>query len=335
MLTPHTPDTIPIEDLLHLRMSEAEAQSWLLRLTPEQVTPEIFRQFVEAIGQTGLTIPAIPQPVMDCCGTGGSGLSHFNTSTTVSFVLAAGGVPVVKFGNRAISSQSGSFDFLETLGFPAEVALERTPDILASCGLVFLYAPQCYPLLQPFNQLRRRLGVRTIFNYLGPLLNPVQPAYRVLGVSHAGMQTLIATYLTDSAPALQKAWVVHSNHLNAEEPAIGLDELACHGRTSVHEIQTQSRRELHVDRPNAIPRMNVPVHEPAHNVRIFNALLSGEDTQSPYYQMVCLNAGAGFYVAGHTPTLEDGERMAQELLALGKVRETFDQCRRAYEHVNR
>ena len=338
MLKPESPDTmnmIPVEDLLHLRMPEEEACGWLQRLTPDQVSPELFRRFVEAIGQTGVPVPAIQQAVMDCCGTGGSGVSHFNTSTTVSFILAAGGVSVVKFGNRAMSSPSGSFDFLESLGFPAEINIERIPDILDACGLAFLYAPQCYPVLQPFNQLRRRLGIRTLFNYLGPLLNPMQPAYRVLGVSHAGMQALISTYLSESTPSLQKAWVIHSNHNNTAEPAIGLDELACHGHSSVHEVQPQSRQTLEIHRQQTQPALNLPTLTPAENVNIFQALIEGEDTESPYYQMVCLNAGAGFYVAGQAPTLENGEQLAQDLLAKGKVKETLNQCWRAYERANR
>lgn len=326
---------IPIQDLLHLRMPEEQARHWLLQLTPEQVSPALFRQFVNAITETGLPIPPIQQSVMDCCGTGGSGISHYNTSSTVSFVLASAGVPVVKFGNRAISSQSGSFDFLEGLGFPPHTVLERVPDILNACGLVFLYAPQCYPLLQPFNALRRRLGVCTIFNYLGPLLNPVQPAYRLLGVSHSFMQAVLANHLADSSPTLKKAWVVHAPQPQTEDPAIGLDEIASHGRTRVWEVQPNTCRDIPIDRPPATTIVPPVLHSAALNVEIFKSLIAGEDTESAYYRMVCLNAGAGLHVAGKASGLAEGILLAQDLLAGGKVRETFQQCRRAYDDLNR
>lgn len=326
---------LPLEDLIHLRMPEDEARQWLLRLTPEQVTSSLLKQLIQTVQQTALAMPDLSGPLMDCCGTGGSGISHFNTSTTVSFVLASGGVRVVKFGNRAMSSQSGSFDFLESLGFPPEINPEHLPQLLERSNLAFLYAPQCYPCLAPFNQLRKALGVRTIFNFIGPLLNPVKPSHRILGVSHIGMQNLLAQYLTESSPETQKAWVVHSPFENtATQPSSGLDEIACEGRTRILEVESSKFRETLIARPSLGIQLNPIAHQPEENVGIFRQLISGDDQHSTYYQMVCLNAGAGLHVAGQAASLEDGIALAKELLGSHKVQKTFEACRRAYDDLN-
>ncbi len=329
-------ESLPLEDLIHLRMPEDEARHWLLRLTPEQVTPAMLQKLVQTVQQTAIAIPAVDSPVMDCCGTGGSGVSHYNTSTTVAFVVAAAGVRVVKFGNRAMSSQSGSFDFLESLGFPPETRPETLPHLLERCNLAFLYAPQCYPCLAPLSRLRKALGTRTIFNFIGPLLNPIKPSHRLLGVSHSGMQSLMATYLAESCPETQKAWVVHSplEH-SANQPSTGLDEIACEGKTRILQIESGALLEKTLNCP---PLGIIPPHadhQPDENATIFHQLISGEDSHSAYYHMVCLNAGAGLYVAGKAASLEDGVAFAKELLADHKVREKFEQCRRAYDDFNR
>jgi anthranilate phosphoribosyltransferase len=313
-----------IDDLIHARLPEAEAKRLLLALTPDQITAGLFAQLVTSMRQTVVPIPTLETPVMDCCGTGGSGLPHYNTSTTVAFVLAAGGVKVVKFGNRAASSKSGSFDFLEALGLPSESVLERLPETLEKTGLAFLYAPQCYPGLAPLAKLRREVQTRTVFNFLGPLLNPVKPAYRLLGVSHPDMQALMAAYLADHHPH-QRTWLVYGM-----EDQAGLDEITPRGETRLLEVS-----EGTVERKTLSYRFNGEVdlncaHTPEDNLAIFRALTDGQDTHSLYYRMVCLNAGAGFVVAGKTACLETGIEMAEELLAYGKVKETLSRCRKVY-----
>lgn len=329
-------ENLPVTDLIHMRLPEAEARQWLLRLTPERITPALLDRLVATVREAVSPIPDPGMAVMDCCGTGGSGLPHYNTSTTVAFILAAGGVPVVKFGNRALSSQSGSFDFLEALGIPVETPLEALPEILSACGLAFLYAPQCYPCLAPFNRLRRELGVRTVFNFMGPLLNPVQPAWRLTGVSHAGMQTLMADHLTRHAPGLKRAWFVHG-FLNASDPdslPAGLDEILPNGVTRVLEVSAGAPvHEVRLDRcfvPEAADWSEVAQPDPARNANVFYALINGKDTRSPEYEAVCLNAGAGFYVAERADDLEAGVLLARRLLGTGLVRQTWEQCRRIY-----
>lgn len=311
-----------IDDFLHLRMPEEDARAILLALTPDKIDLDLLSMLLAGVRKTAVPIPAVAGDVMDCCGTGGSGMHHFNTSTSAAFVLAAGGVRVVKFGNRAMSSASGSFDFLEQLDFPAEVPLACLPELLDEAGLVFLYAPQCYPALARFNALRKALGVRTVFNFMGPLLNPVHPTHRVLGVSHARMQALLATRL-QADPKVEKAWVVRGEET--------LDEVTCHGTTHIYAIQGNTMKTEAVSAqfggmlPDPAEKLS-----PQDNVHIFQELISGRDQSSFYHRMLCLNAGAGLVVAGKADALEDGARLAADLLAQGKVQETLTQCRRTY-----
>lgn len=314
-----------ISDLIHLKIPEADARELLTQLTPDRISVQLLHQLIQAIRQTAVHVPAISEKVLDCCGTGGSGQAHFNTSTSIAFVLAAGGVPVVKFGNRAMSSQSGSFDFLEQLGFPAQGPLEATPQLLDECGLAFLYAPQCYPALAPFNQLRKSMKLCTVFNFLGPLLNPVEPAYRLLGISHSRMQHIMAEYLKQHQPNLERAFLVHAPLQNE----LGLDELSVSGTTHILDLEGEIVHKELVQLCEA-PGTLFDSHTPEQNVGIFNALIQGDMTQSVYHQMLCLNAGAGFAVAGKSVCIDDGVAYAAELLMHGKVQETLERCRRAY-----
>ncbi|WP_303672718.1 anthranilate phosphoribosyltransferase [Vampirovibrio chlorellavorus] len=324
-----------LRQLIHLEYSEAETLDLLGQLTPDHITPALFSDALACLQETALPLAVPSVPVMDCCGTGGSGLPHFNTSTTVAFILAAAGIPVVKFGNRGFSSASGSFDLLAQLGFSERMDLHRIPEVLAQCGLVFLFAPQCYPQLAGFNQLRRTLKTRTLFNFLGPLLNPVKPAYRLLGVSHPGMQQRMADYLI-STGTCERGWIV-----NAES---GLDELDIHGNTQVLQLEQNRVSEITLSpsdfsanfssdalSKNSHHELPPNAHRPTENLKIFMRLLQGDDDQSPYYDMVCLNAGAGLLIAQKTPTLKEGIQEAKQILKSGKALHTLEQCRRVNE----
>lgn len=316
-----------VEDLIHLRMTETQAVELLRQLTPERCNADVLHLLIETIRQTSVNIPDVACEAMDCCGTGGSGRSVFNTSTAVAFVLAAAGVPVVKFGNRALSSASGSFDFLECLGFPSEIALQALPNLLSECGLAFLYAPQCYPALAPFNTLRKRLGIRTVFNFLGPLLHPLRPAYRLLGVSHAGMQEVMADYLFLHEPRLQRVFLAH--HPFAGEQ--GLDEISPYGTTHVIDLEAEQSTQKTILTFLKDAKLPEQAGTPQENARQFLEICQGQHPDSFACESICVNAGAGLVVYGKAQTVEDGIRQAKALLADGAVLETLNRCRRAYE----
>ncbi len=316
-----------LRQLIHLEYNEAETLALLGQLTPERITPALFSDALACLQETAEPLALPPMPVMDCCGTGGSGLPHFNTSTTVAFILAAAGIPVVKFGNRGFSSASGSFDLLAQLGFSERMDLHRIPEALAQCGLIFLFAPQCYPQLAGFNQLRRTLKIRTLFNFLGPLLNPVKPAYRLLGVSHPVMQQRMADHLINTGTC-ERGWIVHAES--------GLDEIDIHGNTQVLQLENNRCAEITISPSDFLSKnghRELPQngHSPAENLKIFMRLLQGDDDQSPYYDMVCLNAGAGLLIAQKVGTLEEAIQEAKQILKSGNALHTLEQCRRVNE----
>lgn len=316
-----------LRQLIHLEYTEAETLDLLGQLTPDHITPALFSDALACLQESAEPLALPPMPVMDCCGTGGSGLPHFNTSTTVAFILAAAGIPVVKFGNRGFSSASGSFDLLAQLGFSERMDLQRIPEALEQCGLIFLFAPQCYPQLAGFNQLRRTLKTRTLFNFLGPLLNPVKPAYRLLGVSHPVMQQQMADYLINTGTC-ERGWIVHAES--------GLDELDIHGNTQVLQLEQNRFSEINISpsdflSENGHRELQHNEHSPSENLKIFMRLLQGDDDQSPYYDMVCLNAGAGLLIAQKAPTLKEGILEAKQILKSGKALHTLEQCRRVNE----
>lgn len=296
--------------LLAGRLDETETDTLLASLTPDTATFEQFMALIATVRATAVSLPTVGGELLDCCGTGGRGRPHFNVSTTVAFVLAAGGVRVVKFGNRGVTSTSGSFDLLERLGVPVESPLERLPELLAQTNLAFLYAPQCYPALKAVAAARRRFGRPTLFNYIGPLLHPLGPARRVVGVSHARMQVFVAQWLAQ-AGGTRAAFVIRG--------ADNDDELTPAGTSVVYAV-TPGRIDKYPWKPaKPLPMAEEPAPTTEANLARFWDIVTGRDTSSPAYHRVRLNAGLGFAAAGQAETLDEGAHRAAALLASGQV----------------
>ncbi|MDX2085470.1 MAG: anthranilate phosphoribosyltransferase [Candidatus Melainabacteria bacterium] len=326
------PNEVDLVSLLDQALSESEALSVLERLSTSRIDFETLSLLHRLISER--LSPDFPKNVqseqwIDCCGTGGSGLpQHFNTSTMSAFILAAGGLKVGKFGNRAASSRSGSFDFLGSVGiFPEKVSLSHFDSILKQSPVCFLFAPQCYPSLSALAPLRKKLGTRTLFNDLGPLLNPLRPSHRLLGVSSETMQPLLAQWLSQNDNT-QEALVVRAYS--------GLDEL------SPTEINTLlwvrgSSIESSTYQGNLASLSNEPVQQPLSpedNAALFFRLINGSDTASSYYEMLTLNAGAGLWVGQKANSLEEGQQLAKALLGNGAVKAVYEACREVYHRVS-
>ncbi|OYT73419.1 MAG: anthranilate phosphoribosyltransferase [Chloracidobacterium sp. CP2_5A] len=313
----------PIAAWLAGRLPAAAAAALLAQLAPETATFEQFAALVAAVAATARPLPEVAGDVFDCCGTGGSGRPHFNVSTTVAFVLAAGGVRVVKFGNRAATSASGSFDLLERLGVPVECPLERLPGLLEATSLAFLYAPQCYPALKSVAAARRRFGRPTLFNYIGPLLHPLRPARRLVGVSHPRMQAFIAQWLAADS-RLQRAIVVRGDDHS--------DELAPRGASVIYDVTPRRVSKYPWVSAEVAAAAGAPDYAPETNVELFWRIVTSADAASLAYHGVRLNAGLGFVAAGRAATVAEGAALAAELLASGRVKrqvEAFLACVRA------
>src|SRR4030095_484728 len=274
----------------------------------------------------GIDPARVRGPMLEVCGTGGDKLELFNVSTAVMFVLAAGGVAVVKHGNRAITSKCGGADVLEELG----VTLELSPEKLRTCverhGLGFVFAPAYHPAFKAIIPVRRALaaeGVPTVFNLLGPLLNPARPAYPLVGIFSTTLLPKYAEALAVLGRA--RAWAVHGS---------GMDELSLCGSTEVREILNGSVNEFRVD-PRDIGLRFCAIEELRGGDRTTNApilpdILEGAE-RGPRRDLVLLNAAAGFVITGLAPNLAAAYDLAREQVTSGRARAKLDALRRAGE----
>lgn len=254
--------------------------------------------------------------VVDTCGTGGDGSGTFNISTTAAFVAAGAGVPVAKHGNRSISSKCGSADVLMELG----VNLEVTPEVVGQCirqaGIGFMFAPMMHPAMKYAMPARKELGIRTMFNMLGPLTNPASARCQVLGVFTGGLTELFANVL--NLMGSERAFVVHGLD--------GLDEITTTARTRVSELKDGKVVTYEIDPLDFIggfaSASELKGGDPAVNAAITRSVLSGE--QGACRDIVCLNAAAAIVVGGKADDLPHGYELANESIDRGSAGEVLE-----------
>jgi len=252
--------------------------------------------------------PALP--LVDTCGTGGAGVDSFNISTAVAFTAAACGVHVAKHGNRSASGRVGSADVLEAIGIPLQAPPERVIAAVARTGVTFLFAPGWHPALGGLAPLRRSLGIRTVFNLLGPLVNPLTPEAQVLGVARADLLDPMADAL--ARLGLQRAVVVHG--------CGGLDEASLAGPSDLRLLEAGEVRRDQLD-PEALGLEPAPLAalaggDLAENRRILEAVLQGQGTP-PQRDVVALNTALVLWAAGQVSSLAEGVTQARGALAAG------------------
>jgi anthranilate phosphoribosyltransferase len=257
---------------------------------------------------------------LDTCGTGGDGKGTFNVSTAAALVAAAGGAAVAKHGNRSVSSRSGSADVLAALGVELEVTPEVAARALDEIGIAFLFAPRLHPAMREVMPVRRALGVRTVFNLLGPLTNPAGARRQLLGVYARDKVEVLARVLLELGA--EHALVVHGSD--------GLDEITLTGPTSVAEVR-DGRVASYELTPEELGAERAPLAAllggtPEENARRMSALLAGAE-RGPLAELVAINAGAALYVAGRAADLAGGARLARALLASGAAARKLDELR--------
>ncbi|BAY79447.1 anthranilate phosphoribosyltransferase (plasmid) [Nostoc linckia NIES-25] len=260
------------------------------------------------------TTPPLPhsQPLIDTCGTGGDGSSTFNISTAVAFVAAAYGVPVAKHGNRSASSLTGSADVLEALGVNLSAPSEKVQAALHEVGITFLFAPGWHPALKAVASLRRTLRVRTVFNLLGPLVNPLHPTGQVVGLFTPKLLATVAQALQNLGK--EKAIVLHGRE-KLDEAGLGdLTDLAAFSEGEV-QLTTINPLDLNVT-PAAIGMLRGG--DVQENAAILKAVLQGKGTQAQQ-DAVALNASLALQVAGAIPFLDhaQGIKIAKDILQSG------------------
>lgn len=258
--------------------------------------------------------------VVDTCGTGGDEQGTFNVSTAAALVTAACGVPVVKHGNRSVSSKSGSADVLERLGLPVDLDAQQAARCLRQAGFAFCFAPRFHPVLASVAEVRRRLGFRTIFNLLGPLLNPAGAKWQLLGVGKPELLDLLAPTLARLGNV--RALVVHGSD--------GLDEITLSGPTHVRKV-ADGLVEAEVWYPEtfALPRYPTETFRvcgPDASADLLRAVLSGE--KCPARDIVLANTAAALFLVGRVSRLTEGVRLAADTIDSGQAHALLQTLRR-------
>ena len=264
-----------------------------------------------------------PERLVDTCGTGGGRVGTLNLSTAAAFVVAGAGVPVAKHGNRSFTSRSGSADVLEALGVNIELTAERAAAVLGEAGLVFLFAPNFHPAMRHVGPVRKELGIPTIMNLLGPLVNPAGVTRQVIGVADERRAPLMAA-------ALSRLETAHALVLHAE---VGMDEVSPCGLTHLWEVcgarVTEWTIEPHRLGLDCDDLAGLAGGEPAENAERIEWLLAGRDGPPAIRCAVLLNAAAGLYVSGQGWTFEEAVGRATAALESGAGLEALGRLRRA------
>jgi anthranilate phosphoribosyltransferase len=299
--------------ILGEEVSESEIAAFLMGLKSKGETVEEITGIVKAMKANTLKFKEKFSGVIDNCGTGGDGSSSFNVSTTSAFVIAAAGIPVAKHGNRSVSSKTGSADVLEYLGINLNLSAERTEEILQEIGLSFLFAPNVHPKLKKVMTVRKQLKIPTIFNFIGPLTNPIELDYQLLGVYRRDLLNVFAEVLLklgrkraiviNGAGFMDEASLQGENHLTILENGI---------------ITNQSFFPEEVNLPQ-YDNSCIKGGDSKENAEILINVLKGE--QGACRDTVLLNSGLGIFTAGKANSIKEGIDVAREIIDSGAAYE--------------
>ncbi len=301
--------------------SEAEIGAFLVAMRIRGERPEQIEGFARCMRAACVPIRPKSADLVDTCGTGGDKLQTFNISTAAALVAAGAGVKIAKHGNRSVSSECGSADVLAALGVDIDQSPEQAADAIDNCGLGFLFAPNLHPAMKYAIGPRRALGIRTVFNILGPLTNPAGASRQLLGVFAPDLtQTLAET--------LGRLGSVHALIVHGLE---GIDELATIGPTQVSELSDGEVQTYQLDAADfgferAAPE-DIAGGSPQTNAQIIENLLDGET--GPGRDIVLYNAGAAIYVGAKADDIASGIAMAAESIDSGAARRVLECLRGA------
>jgi anthranilate phosphoribosyltransferase len=302
------------DQLLSGAVADDDIAAFLLALKARGETVEEIVAAAEAMRARALRVAA-PDDAIDVCGTGGDGAHTYNISTAVAFIVAGCGVPVAKHGNRAASSRSGAADVLQALGVNIKAPPETIARAIRDAKVGFMWAAQHHKAFAQVAAVRKKIGVRTIFNALGPLTNPAGAQRQLMGVYDRALCEPLAT-------ALSKLGAVHAWVVAGED---GLDELTTTGATFISEFKNGALKSFTVTPEEAgLPRAraeDLKGGDPADNARALNRVLDGE--RGPYRDIAVLNAAAALIVAGKAAALRDGAAFAARSIDTGAAKEAL------------
>jgi anthranilate phosphoribosyltransferase len=305
-----------MDQIMEGQATQAQIGAFLTALHLKGESPAEIAAFARVMRRHAVTVrPVTKGMLVDTCGTGGDGMHTFNISTTSAFVAAGAGIPVVKHGNRSVSSTCGSADVLSALGVNINVDPHAQARIIEQVGIAFLFAPLHHPAMRHVMAARQEIGCRTVFNILGPLANPAGAQAQVLGVYDKGMTPVMAEVLR--LLGLSRALVVHGN---------GLDEITTTGETVVSELTGVTIRTYTLTCGTfGIPPAqlaDLAGGDPGTNARITREILGGE--RGAGRDIVLMNAGAAIYVGGEARNLHDGIQRAAVAIDTGSALARLD-----------
>jgi anthranilate phosphoribosyltransferase len=308
-------------DLMDGRATEAQKGALLLGIATRGETAEEIAGAVSALRQRMRRVTSRRAPLLDTCGPGGLGRDLFNVSTAAAVVAAGAGAAVAKHGNRSISSRVGSADVLEACGVRVDLEPDAAGRVLDDVGLVFLFAPAFHPAMRELGTVRRELGIRTIFNALGPLANPAGATRQLIGVGRPELAVLLADAL--AALGTERAIVFHSE--------VGLDELVPGAAAAGVEVEEGRTRPWRFD-PAELPLAPVSLEDlkgadAAENARMLERLLDGEP--GPRRETVLVNAAVALVVAGRVQGVREGYEQAGAALTSGAAARSFEKLKEA------
>ena len=305
--------------------SDVQKSALLIALRMKGETPDEITGAAEAmrarVTPLDLGDDGMRDDLVDTCGTGGDGRGTFNVSTIAAIVAAGAGAQVAKHGNRAVSSSCGSADVLSALGVHIDLDAPRMSEVLRRAGIAFLFAPKLHPAMAAVAGVRKELGVRTIFNVLGPLTNPAFARRQVLGVYADRLVEIVARVLATLGAA--HALVVHSRD--------GLDEISVSDATRVCEVRDGELRSYEVTPEELGVGRHAIEHlaggDASQNAAIALQVLRGADAAQGQarHDIVAANAGAALYVAGAATSIRDGVTLAKESIASGRALAKLEQ----------
>ncbi|ELZ78309.1 anthranilate phosphoribosyltransferase [Haloferax larsenii JCM 13917] len=301
--------------------TEAQIGALLSALRAKGETEAEIAGFAQGMRDAALTIDPDRGPLVDTCGTGGDDYDTINVSTTSALVAAGAGAAVAKHGNYSVSSSSGSADVLEVAGVNVEAEPSSVEKCIEDNGVGFMLAPVFHPAMKAVIGPRKELGMRTIFNVLGPLTNPAGADAQVLGVYDPDLVPMVARALAHMP--VERALVVHGS---------GMDEIALHDATTVAEVDGDEVTEYTLT-PGDLGLEQAPIEDvaggtPQENARDLEGILTG-DVTGPKRDLILANAGAAIYVADLADSLEAGVETAREAIDTGAAEAKLDALREA------
>jgi anthranilate phosphoribosyltransferase len=313
-----------LEQIMTGQATDAQIAALLAGLRAKGETVDEIVGFARTMRLHSVKVRAVDPNAIDMCGTGGDGKGTFNISTVASFVVAGAGVTVAKHGNRSVSSRSGSADLLESLGVKIQLPPDQIERCLNDVGVAFLFAPTFHPAMKSAAKARTEMGIRTIFNILGPLTNPAGVTKQLVGTFSPQVQRKLAEAIR--VLTSERTCVVHSES--------GLDEVSVSGRTRVYEVVGAAELREYAVSAESFGLADAGGNglsggTPAENAEIARRVLEGE--KGPARDVVLANAALGIYVSGKSTNFDDASARAREAL---DSRRAIGVLKRLQEYTN-